>query len=109
MLSRHRSVLDRDQEGEHEFRCQIGSDFADFVVHMNGTADSSGGGGAKRHKKFRVEKFEVSYAVDDGEDFVRRCDVDFRDDSHMKDQIGYKWFKWTEANDFTFNPKVTWG
>jgi len=100
-----RNILDdKEEEGEHEFRCQMGSDFADFVVHMNGTADSESV--TKRHRRFRVQKFELSYAVDDGEDFVKKCDVDFRDDALTKDQIGYKWFKWTETNDFTFNPKA---
>ena len=76
MLCLDRNILDDTEEGEHEFRCQMGSDFADFVVHMNGTADSESV--TKRHRRFRVQKFELSYAVDDGEDFVKKCDVDFR-------------------------------
>ena len=77
MLCLDRNILDdKEEEGEHEFRCQMGSDFADFVVHMNGTADSESV--TKRHRRFRVQKFELSYAVDDGEDFVKKCDVDFR-------------------------------
>ena len=78
MLCPDRNILDdKEEEGEHEFRCQMGSDFADFVVHMNGTSDSESGT-SKRHRRFRVQKFELSYAVDDGEDFVKKCDVDFR-------------------------------
>ena len=89
---------------EREFQCQIGSETADFMVKVNGTL---GGSGKKSHKHFRVVKFHKSYEIADGEDFVQECDLELRDDADVPaSQIGYKWYKWTETNDYSFQPKV---
>jgi len=109
-----RSLMEEFGDAEHEFRCQIGSETADFVVKVNGTLTGSAGdgaeGGAKKHKGFRVQRFEKSYDVADGEDFVKKCVLEMRDDADMaEDQIGYKWYKWSETNDYSFQPKIDAG
>lgn len=102
-----RSLMEDEGYQEREFQCQIGSETADFMVKVNGTL---GGSGKKSHKHFRVIKFHKSYEIADGEDFVQECDLELRDDADVPaSQIGYKWYKWTETNDYSFQPKVDEG
>jgi len=95
-----RPTMEKEKTQEHQFRCEIGEDTADFTVKINGTL------GSKKHKHFRVLKFDKSYEVTEGQDFKRLCEVDLRDDENMNNSlISYKWYKWTEKNDQSFQPK----
>jgi len=96
-----RSIMEVEQDQDHLFRCQIGEDTADFTVKVNGTLTK-----AKKHRGFKVIKFEKSYEVFDGEDFHRECLLEMRDDEDLdKNAIAYKWYKWTHQNDYSFQPK----